>query len=229
MEYYVYAGYDGGIIYRKERIRAEILNSMLPEKVFIGKFNNPVSFVNTFINDYSDLEFNIMYILSVAKDMFPETECKKIFIALKTQDEHYILYDKKMDFEYEKGKFEIPNADIIKDLSYDGLWISFMAYHNIPPSFLKDCDLSDINDIWNMLINEMGFCITYEDDYSIVCQVNADMDDYIGYRTGCYGYDDFDTVNYYEKSIKFVDKEEFSEELRKCLNEINRVDKLNFI
>lgn len=226
MEYYVYAGYDGSIIYREERIRAEILNSVFPDKIFIGKFDNPVSFINTLVYDYSDFDFNIMYILSIARDMFPETECKKIFVALKTPDEHYILYDKKMDFEYEKGKFEIPNADIIKALSYDGLWISFMTYHNIPPSFLKDCDLSDINEIWNILI-EMGFYIAYEDDYSIICCVNADMDEYIEYKTDCY--DDFDTVNFYEKAIKFVDKEEFSEELVKCVNEINRVDKQIFI
>jgi hypothetical protein len=226
MEYYVYAGYDGGIIYGKERIRTEILNEMLPDKVFIGKFNNPVSFINTFINDYSDLEFNIMYILRIAREMFPETKCKKIFVALKTKDGHYILYDKKMDFEYEEGKFEIPNADIIKDLTYSKLWISLMVYRAIPPSFLKDCDLNNVNDMWKML-NDMGFHIAYEDDYSIICQVNADMDEYIEYKIDCY--DDFDTVNFYEKAIKFVDKEEFGKELEKCVNERKHVDNPIFI
>ena len=216
MEYYVYAGYDGDIIYRKERIRAEVLNNVFPYKVFIGKFNNPVSFINTLVNDYNDFDFNIMYIIKIAREMFPETECKKIFIALKTKDGHYILYDKKMDFDYEEGKFEIPNIDIIKGLVYDGLWISLMVYRAIPPSFLKNCDLNNANNIWRML-NNMGFHITYEDDYSIVCCVNADMDEYIEYKTDCY--DDFDTVNFYEKAIKFVTKEEFSEELEKCVNE----------
>jgi 23S rRNA G2069 N7-methylase RlmK/C1962 C5-methylase RlmI len=101
-----------------------------------------------------------------------------------------------------------------------------MVYRAIPPSFLKDCDLNNVNDIWKML-NDMGFHIVYEDDYSIICCVNADMDEYIEYKIDCY--DDFDTVNFYEKAIKFIDKEEFSKELRKCLNEINHVDKLTFI
>ena len=216
MEYYVYAGYDGGIIYRKERFRTDILNEMLPDKVFIGKFDNPVSFMNTIINDYSDFDFNPIYILSVARDMFPETECKKIFIALKTADGRYILYNKKMDFDYEEGEFEIPNTDIIKDLTYNKLWISLMVYRAIPPSFLKDCDLNNVSDMWKML-NDMWFRIEYEDDYSIICCVNADMDEYIEYKIGCY--DDFDTVNFYEKAIKFVTKEEFGEELEKCINE----------
>ena len=216
MEYYVYAGYDGGIIYRKERFRTDILNEMLPDKVFIGKFDNPVSFINTIINDYSDFDFNPIYILSVARDMFPETECKKIFIALKTADGRYILYNKKMDFDYEEGEFEIPNTDIIKDLTYNKLWISLMVYRAIPPSFLKDCDLNNVSDMWKML-NDMWFRIEYEDDYSIICCVNADMDEYIEYKIGCY--DDFDTVNFYEKAIKFVTKEEFGEELEKCINE----------
>jgi len=226
MEYYVYAGYDGGIIYGKERIRAEILNEMLPDKILIGKFDNPVSFINTIINDYSDFDFNLIYIIRIAREMFPETKFKKIFVALKTKDGHYILYDKKMDFDYEEGKFEIPNADIIKDLSHDKLWISLMVYRAIPPSFLKDCDLNNVNDMWKML-NDMGFQIEYEDDYSIICCVNADMDEYIEYKTDCY--DDFDTVNFYEKAIKLISKEEFSEELEKCVNERNVIDKIIFI
>jgi hypothetical protein len=82
--------------------------------------------------------------------------------------------------------------------------------------------------MWKML-NDMGFHIAYEDDYSIICCVNADMDEYIEYKIGCDGYDDFDTVNFYEKAIKFVDKEEFREKLVKCVNERNPVDKIIFI
>jgi 23S rRNA G2069 N7-methylase RlmK/C1962 C5-methylase RlmI len=101
-----------------------------------------------------------------------------------------------------------------------------MVYRAIPPSFLKDCDLNNVNDMWKML-NDMGFHIAYEDDYSIICQVNADMDEYIEYKIDCY--DDFDTVNFYEKAIKFVDKEEFGKELEKCVNERKHVDNPIFI
>lgn len=123
---------------------------------------------------------------------------------------------RKWTLTMKKGRFEIPSIDIIKDLIYDGLWLSLMVYRAIPPSFLKDCDLNNVNNIWRML-NNMGFHITYEDDYSIVCCVNADMDEYIEYKIDYY--DDFDTVNFYEKAIKFVTKEEFDEELDKCVNE----------